>query len=655
VVKYPYPTGERSARDGHVFQAAADKGIAFGARGFAHGAFEVRDRQYTNRSLPDLRLQYFKNDPNCLSANCVTSIAPVSDSLTHRQGDAQTHDVDLWLNAGNEFANGIEAYAFGGGSRRTGEAAGFWRRARDDRTLRDIYPAGFLPFIGSTIDDYSGTLGARTSLGEWKVDLSTTYGRNTFDFDISNSANAVIPSSQTSFYAGQLRFGQSTTNLDFFRSLPVFQELRVAAGAEFRADNYQILPGEAASYFTDTTARVRDSIGGFTTRRPAPFSQVFPGFSPVQATNKSRSNVAGYVDFESDITTKFLVGVAGRAERYSDFGSTVTGKLSARYEPVKHYALRGAVSTGFRAPSLGQSFFQSTATNFVGGVPLEIRTLPVDDPLARQLGARDLTPEKSVNVSAGFAAEPIPALSLTVDYYRIGIKDRIVFSENLTGTPIVAFFTANGRPEVTGARFFTNALDTRTDGLDVIANYGHSFANEGVLRLTAGLNVNHTRLTRVDSIARVTSPTLPTNLLQYGRIERIRVERGQPRDNILLAGNYNLGPFGALLRSQRFGKVTTAGSATTDTLDQTFAAKWITDASVSFTLSRLYTLTVGADNIFDVYPDRNNTPGIPLNGAGGTPGDGAAGNGNVGIFPYSGVSPFGFNGRFVYGKLSIFL
>jgi iron complex outermembrane receptor protein len=219
----------------------------------------------------------------------------------------------------------------------------------------------------------------------------------------------------------------------------------------------------------------------------------------------------------------------------------------------------------------------------------------------------------------------------------------------------VAFFTANGRPEVTGARFFTNALDTRTDGLDVIANYGYSFANEGILRLTAGLNVNHTRLTRVDSIARVTSPTLPTNLLQYGRIERIRVERGQPRDNILLAGNYNLGPFGALLRSQRFGKVTTAGAATTDTLDQTFAAKWITDASVSFTLSRLYTLTVGADNIFDVYPDRNNTPGIPLNGAGGTPGDGAAGNGNVGIFPYSGVSPFGFNGRFIYGKVSIFL
>jgi iron complex outermembrane receptor protein len=389
---------------------------------------------------------------------------------------------------------------------------------------------------------------------------------------------------------------------------------------------------------------------------------VFPGFSPVQQTNRSRNNVAGYVDVEADLTRELLVGLALRTERYSDFGSTTTGKLSTRYEPVKHYALRGSISTGFRAPSLGQSFFQSTATNFVLGVPLEIRTLPVDDPLARLLGARDLRPEKSVNMSAGFAIEPTPALSLTADYYRISIKDRIVFSENFIDPPgsgstaVVDFFRAQGKPEVTGARYFTNALDTETNGLDIIANYGHSFSNQGVLRVTAGINVNQTKLTRIDSIAQQTAiPSL--QLLQFGRIEQIRTERGQPKNNILLSANYNLRNVGALLRTQRFGPVTVTGSSTAaaDSLDQTFGAKWITDANVSYTFAQIYTLTAGADNIFDVYPDRNKYPGNPFNGPGGIPGGGVSGTGNVGIFPYNGVTPFGFNGRFVYGKLSIFL
>ena len=653
-VKYAYPSGQRTANDGGVFQTAIDKGIVFGERGYAHAAFELRDRGYTNRSLPDLRLNYFRNQPNPGDP-----ILAATDSLTHRQGDAYTHDMGGFLNASTEVGDGMELYGFAGLTRRVGEAAGFFRRARDDRTLRGIYPNGFLPLIHSTIGDMSGTVGLKGMMDQWKWDVSTAYGRNKFDFDIKSTENAILPLStpQREFYAGALQFGQWTTNVDVFRALSYFDELRLAAGAEYRADNYQILPGEPNSYATDTSRRVLDSLGAPTTRRPAPFSQVFPGFSPVQQTNRSRSNVAGYLDLEADLTPDFLVGVAGRVERYSDFGSTATGKLSARFEPVKNYALRGSLSTGFRAPSLGQSFFQSTATNFVGGIPLEIRTLPVDDPLARAFGARDLKPEKSVNLSAGIAMEPMPSVSITADYYRIDITDRVVFSENLTGAAVVNFFTANGKPEITGARFFTNALDTRTNGLDVIANYGRTFRNGGVFRLMGGLNVNHTSLTRVDSIAQIDQTKFPvgTNLLQYGRIERMRVEKGQPQNNVILSANYNLHGFGALLRTQRFGEVTTAGVATTDTLDQTFRAKWITDANASFTFARIYTLTVGADNILDVYPDRNAFPGTPFNGPGGTAGDGVSGTGNVGIFPYNGISPFGFNGRFIYGKLSIYL
>ena len=645
--KYPYPTGERTARDGHVFQAALDKGFSFSQSGFVHLGAELRDRGFTNRSLPDLRQQYFAGDPRN-----TTPGLPVPDRLTHRQGDAQTHDVQGFLNAGNTLASGMQLYAFGGVTRRAGEAAGFFRRPNDDRTIRAVYPNGFLPIIASVVYDYAGTVGAKGTASNWSYDLSSGLGRNTFDFNVKDSENAVQKANfQREFYAGRLAFDQWTTNLDLFRTLKMAREVRLAGGAEFRADRYAITPGEPASYFTDTTARVLDANGVPTTRRPAPFSQVFPGFSPVQQTDKSRNNVAGYLDLESDITRQFLVDVAGRAERYSDFGSTVTGKISARLEPVQGYALRGAVSTGFRAPSLGQSFFQSTATNFVGGVPLEIRTLPVNDPLARLLGARDLKPEKSTNYSIGAAMEPIPALSITADYYRIDIRDRIVFSENFIdasgSTTLVDFFKAQGKPEITGARYFTNAINTRTQGLDVITNYGYSFRNSGVLRLTAAANVNRTKLTRVDSVP---NQNVSKKLLLFGRVEQTRVEKGQPRDNIILSGNYSLRALGVNVRTHRYGSVKVAGSAATDTLDQTFRAKWVTDVGASLLVLGRYTVGVGADNLLDIYPDRNNTPGLPLVGA-----NGLTGNGNVGIFPYSGTSPFGFNGRFLYAKLSVAL
>ena len=642
--KYPYPTGERTARDGHVFQAALDKGFNFGQSGFVHLDAELRDRGFTNRSLPDLRQQYFAGDARNTNASL-----PVADKLTHRQGDAQTHDLAGFINAGTTLSSGVELYGFGGVTRRTGEAAGFFRRSLDDRTIRAVYPNGFLPIIASTVYDYAATVGGKGVLGSWTYDLSTELGRNTFDFRVKDSENAVLGSkSPTEFYAGQLAFDQSTSNLDLFHTFRMSREVRLAGGAEFRADRYRINPGDPMSYFTDTTARVLDQNGLPTTRRPAPFSQVFPGFSPVQQTNKSRNNVAGYLDIETDVSKQFLIGLAGRVERYSDFGSTTTGKVSSRYEPVKGYAIRGAVSTGFRAPSLGQSFFQSTATNFVGGVPLEIRTLPVNDPLARLLGARDLKPEKSVNYSAGLAIEPIPALSVTADYYRIDIKDRIVFSENFVdasgSTTLVNFFMAQGKPEITGARYFTNAINTKTQGVDVITNYGYSFPNSGVLRLTAAVNVNQTKLTRVDSVP---VQDVSSKLLLFGRIEQTRVERGQPRDNIILTSNYSLRGLGLNLRTQRYGAVSTAGSAATDTLDQTFRAKWVSDIALSMRVLSRYTVGVGADNLLDIYPDRNNTPGQPLVGA-----NGLTGNGNVGIFPYNGISPFGFNGRFIYAKLS---
>jgi iron complex outermembrane receptor protein len=626
---------ERSVHDGRVATSALNYGWGIGQNGFLQISGEIRDRQGTNRTLPDTRIQYFAGDPR-------NSLAP---QINHWQGDSYNHDKSGFFNAGTTLRNGIEAYAFGGIGNRHGASAGFWRRANDDRTVRALFPDGFLPFIKSKINDGSISGGLRGDADGWKWDLGTVYGNNSFDFTIDNTANVSLgPTSKTSFYAGQLAFRQSTTTLDLFRevSSPWYSPIRLAIGGEFRRDLYEITPGEPDSY-RNGGVKVLDASGNPTTRLAAVGSQVFPGFQPTDAGSHSRTNSAGYIDLESDLTKQLLVGAAGRFEHYSDFGSTSTGKVAARFEPVPRFALRGAVSSGFRAPSLGQEFFSSTATNFIAGQPFDIRTFPVATAEAKLLGARALEPERSTNYSAGVALEPLGSLALTVDFYRIDIKNRIVLSDNFTGTTIQTLFAQTGSTAA-GGRFFTNAIDTRSNGVDVVANYGYSFSNRSVVKLTSGYNHNTVKVTRVDST--------PANLKAFqenlfGRVERTRIEKGNPRDNLFGSLNYSVGALGLTARVQRYGEVSVAGTTPTNatgTLDQTYGAKTITDLNASYTLRR-YSLTVGADNVFDIYPDRN------LN-----PGDAATANGgisNFGIFPYAGISPFGFNGRFLYTKVSV--
>ena len=634
---FPGQTSEIAAHDGDVRTTALNGGWAFGQNGYFEIGGESRNRGGTNRSLPDTRLQYFAGDPRNTNA----------PAMHFWQGDSYNRDTQLFFNGGQTFSNGVELYGFGGYGRRRGASAGMWRRPNDDRTLRSTYPDGFLPFIKSNIADGSLSGGLKGDASGWKWDLGTVYGRNSFAFGIDNSENVSLgPSSKTSFGAGELIANQSATTLDLFREVkaPWQGPIRVAIGAEFRADRYEITPGDSDSY-RDGGVRVLDANGVPTTRFAASGAQVFPGFRPSDSGTHSRSNGAAYVDLESDLTSKLLLGIAGRVERYSDFGSTANGKVAGRYELAKGVALRGAVSTGFRAPSLGQEFFSSTATNFIAGVPFDIRTFPVDTKEARLLGASDLKPEKSVNLSGGIAVEPARGLAFTADFYQIKINDRIVLSDNFTGTAIQTLFDTSGLHGVSGGRFFSNAVDTRSNGVDLVADYDVQLGAKSLLKLTSGYNHNIVKVTRVDS----TPPALRTfqeNL--FSRVERTRIERGNPRDNFFASANYTVGAFGITTRTQRYGEVSVAGATTTNatgTLDQTYGAKWITDLGLTYTLRSRYSLTVGADNVFDVYPDRNLNPGDPATSNGGIS--------NFGIFPYNAISPFGFNGRFVYTKLSL--
>ncbi|MBW8863264.1 MAG: TonB-dependent receptor, partial [Acidobacteria bacterium] len=326
----------------------------------------------------------------------------------HRWGDPDTRDVMTLVNA-NVPLNSKQTrffYAFGGFSHRDANSAGFFRRSLDVRNWPEIYPLGYLPEIQPTVIDMSGAAGVRGAWNQWAWDLSGEYGHNSFAFTIGNSLNVslgpAIPPNQTVFDAGTLALGQLVANADLSRAFKLDAlpgPLNVAFGAEVRREQYEITAGEPDSY---NNGGVPNRAGGVA----AIGAQVFPGFRPSNAVDQSRHSVAGYVDVEGDLLKWLRLGLAGRGEHYSDFGGTFDGKLTVRVQPARRVVLRSALSTGFRAPSLGQSYFSSTATNFInvagqGLVPFESLTLPVTSPAAQVLGAQPLKPENSTHASAG--------------------------------------------------------------------------------------------------------------------------------------------------------------------------------------------------------------------------------------------------------------
>ncbi len=649
-------SGVTALGDGRVWQGSANAGVANSSGSYFHTGFEVRDRQNTDRSAADPRVQYFAGDAREAASN----------RINNAYGDALTSDLVGMLSAGTSFANGMELYAFGGSSRRKATAPGFWRRPNDDRTVRSLYPNGFLPLINSTLWDGSGAVGVKGSALGWKWDLSQTVGRNSHHFLISNTNNASFGNaSKTAYDAGTLIFSQATTNFDLFREVKAGTvPVRLAAGAEWRKDQFQIAQGEPGSW-QDGKVPVLDGSGNPTTRTAAAGSQVFPGFRPTDETDASRHNTSLYADVESDLTKMLLVGGAVRYENYSDFGSQTTGKITARFAPVPEFAVRGGYSTGFRAPALQQSWFTATSTNFISGVPFEVRTFPVSSRPAQLLGAKPLTPEKSKNLSGGVTWQPIPALSVSADYYKIDIADRVVLSENLTQTAVRDFLAANGEPGIGGGRFFTNAIDTRTTGVDVVANYGLNFGRRGILRLTAGASTNSNKIT---AQKQVTPPALAAlNDALFSRVERGRIEKGQPTSNFVFSASHEIEKFTFNVRAQRYGEVTvfqaTVAQPATGPLlrqppDQTFRAKTLTDVSLTMRLRQQLSVTFGADNVFDVLPDRNSDVG-GINAVAPTADNprgfagNYAGNSNFGIFPIPAGAPFGINGRYAYARVNL--
>ena len=614
--------GTTTHSDGELIDVHGNTGLKLG-RGALNFTGEYRKRYETNHAGNDPRDQVVLGDAGNNA---------VRQPNTH-YGDAEVQDI-------LGFVNGVfpvnddgstSFYVFGGASRRDGVHGGNYRRAIQLQNWPQIYPLGFLPLIEPTVVDYSGTAGMRgVAAGAWFWDVSAQYGHDKFDFNITNSLNTSlgpnIPPNQTEFYAGSLENSQFVANLDVTRELEVGMAgpMNFAVGAEFRNENYQQHAGEVNSWIAGPSP---DRNGGVA----AAGAQVFPGFRPSNEVDASRSSYAGYVDFEGDVLSFLRLGLAGRFEHYTDFGNTSDYKFTARLEATKQLVFRGAVSTGFRAPSLGQTNFSAISTNFlnVGGVfvPFEVGHFRVNSPIARALGAEDLEPEDSVNYSAGFVFSPSRAFDFTADYFFIGIDNRVILSGNFTGAalnPILQPFNA------TGARFFTNAIDTETEGFELTANTQAGLGGAGILRFQAAYAHSENTITRIAATPPQLSGFQET---LFDRLEQRRLTCGQPKDNLRLTADWNIGDFGANVRGSRYGEYCNIDSALPAN-DQTFDAEWVLDLEASYRLGRVK-LAAGVENVFDNFPDKN----IPANA-------------NLGIFTYPRNAPFGFNGTYLYFRSS---
>ncbi len=682
---------------GNSYQFSVGGGVKLGEDGFVNVTGYYRDNKAANRARPDTRQFYFgispTGTPQPLSARYGAGIGlnppggVAGTRLDPREGSV---DRNVWrfadqgdIEDGSVLVNlskplgAVELYGFGSYRLSKAHSNASFRRPGQDENVRAIYPNGFLPFVNTESTDYSGALGLRGDLTGWKWDLSSVYGGNRIEYRTENTLNATLgAASPTRFYNGHYGNSQWTNDLTLSNSFDagLAAPISVAVGAEYRRDGYTIGAGELASYQFGPS-RVLDGPGAGAI--PTIGSQGFAGIQPSDVVDVHRDAIGVFAEAGLEPARGWTIDVAGRYENYSDFGDTFNGQASTRLALPAGFALRGSVGTGFHAPSLAQQYFSSTSSrtivNNTTGFPefVLVRTAPVGSGLAQALGASELKPETSTNFGGGLTYAG-GRLTASIDYYHIDIEDRIMLSSNYvdaSGSRRLRDYLAGvGFPGVTSVRYFTNAVDTRTQGIDVAAAYATPLGAWGDLKVSAAYNYNRTRLRRIAlTPPQITSLGITTPLFDV--VERTRVERGQPRDKIALGGTFRTGPITFDARTTRFGKVeqvaltnqtaaavaligqgatpyrtlpTESGTAGNVDVIQQLKPKWVTDFSFTGEVNPHLAVTVGANNLFNIYPTENIRSTAGLTGAD-----------TFGAFPYSEFSPFGFSGAFYYVRVGV--
>ncbi len=650
-----------SVTDGGTLQAGLSYGMKIGSKGHLNvmGEFTSRDRTnrtglYTGQIWPSV-------SGNNRSDSINTAKGLTRDNFDMLIGNSKVIGGGAMYNFTWKLNQKFELYSFGGYNRKGGNAAGFYRYPNAvpgavRSNVLSAYPNGFLPEINSVVSDLSIGAGIRGKLAGWNTDLSLVYGTNVFDFNITNSVNytQALTSSdfQKEFDAGGTAFRQGTLNADVSKKYNVLSGLNIAFGGEFRQDGFEVRAGEESS------GKNYDVTSGL-----AVGSQVFSGFLPRNAINETRTVTGGYIDIEQDFSERFLVAAAARFENYSDFGSTLNGKLAARFKLLDNLSVRASASTGFRAPSQQQKYYAKANTLFVtqGGsqVPVEAGTFTNYSKPAELLGISPLKEETSINYAAGVTARLTEGLDLTVDFYRIDIKDRIILTNNFTGGNDVALAEALKANNASEANFFANAIDTRSQGIETVLSYSKRFDKSTEFRATlAATFIDNTVIkdSKGKAAVKASETLIRTGQLgkYFNREDQSRIEVANPRSKGNLMLNYKVKSFSVMLRNTYFGEVTYL-DATVDpgkpdafpanafnnnkkeTLDQVFSPKVVTDLTFAYQITKQINFAIGCNNLLDVYQDKHTH----------------SSNMGSGRFVYSRrVQQMGFNGRYLFARAS---
>jgi len=645
--------GQNYLGDGEAVSLAADFARPLGASGgFIDFAVNWKESRRASRSIPSQ------------AAFIYPAIAPgVPDPRDatadryfwgHSYGPGQEEILAGSYNAELPLANGVTLYSFATLSHRwshknTGSfLPNNTLRPNTTTALPEVYPLGFNAMRRIHQLDGQVALGAKGEFRAWSWDLSTTGARDRATLDGYHTLNATLgPASPTDFNLSTHIFEQWTTNLDVSRGYDVglASPLTVSLGAEHRYERFVIEAGDPQSYAIGNY--VIPAGQPFAGKPPTPGLSSYAGTTPDDAGEIDRQSLAAYIDVGANITGTWYVAVAGRYEHYTKgVGDTVSGKLSTRWEFAPGYALRATVSNGFRAPSLAQTIFASSTftsvqcpppagvvANCVPGQPYvstPTKVLPTFSPAAIALGAEPLKPETSLNYSVGFTAQPAARLRFTVDAYQIEIEDRIVDTGTIKGPLVGQILAANGLQRDLSVSYYTNAVDTRTRGVDAVAEYGFDLGDWGDLKLNVAYAWTKTTITKIQP-----TPAVLASLgyALFDRQKQADLTIAQPRDKVILSANWTRGPWGVVARQTRYGRYTEAGAQAVS--DRRFGAKWVTDLDISYDLDQQTTIAVGANNLFDQHPDK---VGII--------------NPDTGSGQFGSFSPFGITGGHYYGRVT---
>lgn len=609
---------DRRITDGQTLLLDGTAGFDLGNNGFLNAGFDLKQRQATNRAGFDQLPFFYPATPENLA---------VQGQRNYAKGDPDVQDANLWFNAEQALGSNI-VYAFGTLGRRDTEGATFFRYPDESRNIPSVYPNGYLPITTGENEDHSLTVGISSRFNQWSLDNSATLGGNRFAYGAKDSLNASLgAASPTSFDSGEYLFDQLTITTDLSRVDPyetAIGTLFVAAGTEYRKERFRTKLGDTSSWQAGTFT---GDIG----------AQGAIGLTPSDITKENREVYSAYFSIADQVNDRLLIDTAARFEHYSDFGDELTGKASFFYELTDDYGVRGAISNSLRAPALSQVGFSDRSTNFGDNRSLvNTVTLRVANPIAQSLGAAALKPETSVNTSFGITGQVGNSVSFTLDAFRINVDDRITLSDRLFGQALVDFVSPQpGGAGVESVRFFTNAIDTETSGIDFTMTHERRVLS-GELELTFGYSYAKTTIERIaDTPAQLSS--LDNSFLLIGVEEINTIEESAPRQKANLLSKWSKSNFSLINRVHYYGSVVRVfnfGGGFEPR--QRYGSEYSVDLEGIWQLNDALTVTLGVNNVLDEYSDLS-----------------SADINYFGNLPHDVLSPIGDSGRYFHTSMNM--